>query len=148
MKILLVEDDHFQAEQIRSALEESFSKLSFEKVDSEHEFYSKLGDIERNPPDVIIMDVMLRWTHPSRDMPDPPEEVLAEKHYRAGFRCLKRLAEREATKRIGVILYTVLESGDIDKDLKTLPSNVIYLRKEANYEPFIRGVRRFTSHRH
>ncbi len=147
MKVLLVEDDHFQAEQIRIALEDAFSNIEFEQVDSEYGFYCILDLIEKAPPDVILMDVMMRWTHPSLDMVEPPAEVIEEKHYRAGFRCLKRLAERPQTKRINIILYTVLEPGDIENDLKALPPNVTYLRKEANYDPFIRKVRRFISQR-
>ncbi len=147
MKILLVEDDHLQAEEIRHALSEVIPDTTFERVDSEYGFRCLVDDINAPPPDVVIMDVMLRWTHPSAEMPEQPEDVAAEKHYRAGFRCLKYLGEKRPAWRINVILFTVLEHFDIQNDLETLPANVTYLRKEGNYDPFIRKVRRFAADR-
>ena len=149
MKILLLEDDHFQAEQIRGALAEAFPDVIIDQVDSELGFYDcikRIEDSHAETPDIIILDVMVRLTHPSVDMVAAPEEVIREKHYRAGLRCQRFLASRRATKRIKVILYTVLESDDIASEIKLLPPNVTYLRKEKNYEPFIRKVRRLISY--
>jgi CheY-like chemotaxis protein len=147
MKILVVEDDHFQAEQILDALGVAFPDAICKQLDSEHSFYRLVDTIEDDLPDIILMDVMLRWTHPDVEMPIAPDEVLRDKHYRAGFRCQRLLAEREATRKIKMILYTVLERSDIDKEVRALPPNVTYMRKEANYEPFVRMVRRLISYR-
>lgn len=143
MKIILVEDDHFQAEEIAEALMETFPNVELETIDSEHGFYSKLDGLKENPPDVIIMDVMLRWAHPSGTMPQAPEEVLTEKHYRAGLRCLKLMAEQRVARGAKIILYTVLQPVDIESDIKALPLNVTYLVKESNFNQFIRTIRGF-----
>lgn len=143
MKILLVEDDHFQAEEISEALVEAFPNVELETIDTEHGFYSNLSKIEEAPPDVIIMDVMLRWAHPSSEMPEAPDEVVAGKHYRAGLRCLKRLSERRAARRTRIILYTVLQPIDIKDDVEALPLDVTYIVKESNYNQFIRAIRSF-----
>ncbi|MDQ3802387.1 MAG: hypothetical protein M3416_00805 [Acidobacteriota bacterium] len=143
LKILLVEDDHVQAEEIREDLEEALSNVEYkiEMIDSEQGFYNRLDTIEVDAPDLIIMDVMLRWAHPSPEIA-APAEVIVGKHYRAGFRCLKRLAERQTARRINVILYTVLQKrDDIENEVRALPPNVVYLVKEPNHSPFIRTVR-------
>jgi CheY-like chemotaxis protein len=147
MKILLVEDDHFQVEDICEELEASFPGVEVETLDSENAFYVRLERLEEDTPDVIIMDVMVRWTRPSPDMPPAPPEVDKEMYYRAGFRCIKRLAEHKEAKRINVILYTVLEIGDIRAELDALPMSVTYLAKEAGYSKFIRAIRSFNINR-
>ena len=146
MKILLVEDDHFQTEDICEALRDAFPEVKIETIDSEHDFYGRLDVREEAAPDGIIMDGMLRWAHPSPEMPPAPEEVINEKHYRAGFRCLRRLAEHKEARKINVILYTVLQPVDIKSEieaLNALPMNGTYLVKESNYNAFIREIRGF-----
>lgn len=147
MKIILVEDDHLQADEIQDALEEVFSDLEIKRVESEYDFYNLVDEFEETPPDIIIMDVMVRWAYPSPAMPEAPEDVITGQHYRAGFRCLKRLAERKKARSINVILYTVLEPVDIENDVQALPPNVTYLVKESSYNSIIRKVRSFTANR-
>jgi CheY-like chemotaxis protein len=147
MKILLVEDDQMQAKEFRDALEGAFPNVEIKTIGSEYGFYSILGDLENNPPDIILMDVMLRWAYPSLDIPEAPEEVINEKHYRAGFRCVKRLSEHKALRNLNVILYTVLRPLDIAKNLESLPPNIIHLVKDEDSDIFIRTVRRLTTNR-
>ena len=147
MKLLLVEDDHLQAEEFTETLLESFPGAVVNSIASEYEFYSLLDQIEEDPYDVIIMDVMLRWASTRPEIPEPPPEVISEKHYRAGFRCVKRLAERKKLKNTKVILFTVLQPTDISKDLPSLPPNVIHLVKDDDLKPFISAIRRLTANR-
>jgi DNA-binding NarL/FixJ family response regulator len=147
MKILLVEDDHVQAGEFGDALAEAFPNVQLQTIGSEHSFYSMLDELEKKPPDIIVMDVMLRWARASSEMPEAPEEVINEKHYRAGFRCVKYLSERKMMRNVNIILYTVLQPTDIETDIKSLPSNVTYLVKDEDYNQFIRTIRRLTANR-
>lgn len=141
MKILLVEDDYIQSELICEALEQAFPSDAIELIRTEHEFRSRLAEIEAGPPDIIILDIMLRWTLPSRDMPELPQDVRDEGLYRAGFRCRNLLAERARTRDIPVILYTVMEASDISDDLEDIAPGTVYLRKEADVQSLIELIR-------
>lgn len=144
MRILLVEDDIIQSDLIREALGQEFPGGEVELIKTEHEFRSRLDAIAKRAPDIVIMDVMLRWTDPSPDQPPSPVDVREEGHYRAGFRCRKLLSERELTKDVPVILYTVLDHADISHELQDISmGEVQYLRKESSATPLLRSIRKF-----
>lgn len=151
MYILVVEDDYLQANLICEKLTSEFH-ADVKRISTELEFRLSLNEFEENPPDVIVMDVMLRWTDPSPEIKIPPREVRKEGFYRAGIRCTKILAERDATKHIPVILYTILEHTDLEKQLTDLSTvmDVIHLRKESEDDRLvdsIRGLSRPQRHR-
>jgi DNA-binding NarL/FixJ family response regulator len=142
MHILLVEDDHMQSDFIRQSLLRTFSDVRIEVIDTEHRLRSSIDQIAANPPDVVIMDVILRWTDPAPEMPLPPVDVKVEGHYRAGFRCQKLLAEHPGTKRIPVIFYTILEAGDMKTRIdEWSSSNVHYLAKNSDLSQLIELIR-------
>jgi CheY-like chemotaxis protein len=141
MNILIVEDDYFQATSIRESLEEAFPGVEISLIKTESSFRSGLESITNNPPDVVIMDMMVRWADPSPDPPHIPHEVRAEGFYRAGLRCQKLLEQNEATAKIPIIVYSVLGREDLHEDLRGTPRNVIYLSKGADSKPLIRLIR-------
>lgn len=144
MRILLVEDDIIQSDLICEALGQEFPTGEVELIKTEHEFRSRLHDKGWRAPDIIIMDVMLRWTDPSPEQPPSPADVREEGHYRAGFRCRKLLSEHRRTKDVPVILYTVLDHADISHELQDITiGEVQYLRKESSAVPLMRSVRKF-----
>lgn len=142
MNIILVEDDHLQAEWAKSILEKAFGSVLIKRISTESEFYANLETFENSPPDLFVIDVMLRWTDPRPNMQPPPEEVVKDGFYRAGLRCERKLSEREKTRSIPVILYTVLEDIDLHPELGTLPHHVTYLRKDSDPTPLINQIRR------
>jgi CheY-like chemotaxis protein len=146
MKILIVEDDHLQADWIHQSLANKFPRAEIERISTELEFRSRVdnGNLAENPPDVIIMDVMLRWTDPGPDLKPPPSDVREEGFFNAGLRCERLLAQEERTSHIPVILYTVLERTDLKQDPEKLRRNVHYLPKESNPEPLIQLIRDLT----
>jgi hypothetical protein len=98
------------------------------------------------------MDVMLRWTYPSENMPDWPEDVEKEGFYTAGFRCEELLSSKDELKNIPLIFYTVLERADLKERYEFLPGSPslltktgraylqkprAYLRKSLESEPLI-----------
>ena len=142
MRILVVEDDHLQREWIRQKLQEEFN-AQIDMISTEGDFRSRLEEIAKNPPDVIIMDIMLRWTDPRPDMQPQPDDVKREGFFRAGLRCQRLLALDERTKNIPVILYTVLTNNDVGDETKKLRRNVIHVSKDSDIRPLFKRIREF-----
>ena len=99
-------------------------------------------------PDLILMDVMLRWTDPvpPEEMPPEPAEVEEEGYYRAGIRCVRRLRKQEQTDpRIPILLFTILSDHDLSQDLLELNQDryfhVAYLQKTAPVVDLIRKIK-------
>lgn len=136
MYILIVEDDEPQFNLVKSGLEKlrSFSNARIERIATEFDFQKKIEKIAIEKPDIIIMDVMLKWTFPSRVMPPSPGDM-----DRAGIRCEKLLSENEETKNIPVILYTVLSKDDLNNELPKR-TNVKYLDKDFNANTIAKEV--------
>lgn len=134
MKILIVEDDHLQADWIRSGLaDKKVIGAKVEIIKTESEFQSRFEEIAINPPHVIVIDVMLRWCDPSRNMPTPPPQVKQHGFYRAGFRCQRKLESDERTKHIPIIFYTVLTGENLKPDLP-LSANISLLMKDSEIQ--------------
>jgi len=144
MKILLVEDDYLQTDWVYSDLIREFPDAEIEKLSTESEFYSRLDGIAGASPDVILMDIMMRWAHPSPNIPPAPEEVKKDGFYRAGLRCIRLLSKSARTSRIPVILYTMLERADLEEPLRKLPANVTYMQKESDLTPLFQRIRAVT----
>jgi CheY-like chemotaxis protein len=145
MYVLFIEDDHLQSEWVSASLEAAFGAVRFERIPTEEEFYSGIPQFTSDPPDVIIIDIMLRWANPSRNMSRPPQKVLNGGYYRAGLRCQEELAKLEQTRNIPVILYTVLERIDLEPDIDDLTERVTYLRKDSDSNALINRIREVTS---
>ena len=139
MKILVVEDDYVQSQWILMNLKKTFGSQP-QWIETESQFRDNVKKIAANPPDVVIMDVMLSWTEASENMTPRPPEVRQEGMYRAGLRCQEILSNLDETKNVPVILYTVQNLQDLERDLKDMPPNVLFLPKEANIDPLIERI--------
>jgi DNA-binding NarL/FixJ family response regulator len=144
MYIVLVEDDHLQSEWVTSCLTAAFHGAIVEPISTESAFYAWLDALTDILPDVFVIDVMLRWTDPSPNMQEPPQEVKDNGFYRAGLRCKDKIMKHENTRDIPVILYTVLEELDLEGALQITPPNVRYLRKDSEADPLIELIREVT----
>lgn len=140
MKIVIVEDDPLQMEWVDGEIKKSFPNSVIERINTEYEFESRLSDFVKNPPNIFVIDMLLRWTNPSRNMPPQPEEVEKDGFFRAGLRCAQKLVKRDNTKNVPIIIYTVLEKDDIALDLKKIQS-ARYLRKDGGAEKLIKEIR-------
>jgi len=129
MYILVVDDDYLQADWVVGRLKRFFPNSKIEVMETEQEFRSRLGELSNHPPDVIIMDVMLRWTSPSAEMPNWPKDVEKEGFYSAGFRCEKLLSGNDRLKHVPLIFYTVLERADLEREYEFVPGSKMYLQK-------------------
>ncbi len=141
MDIILVEDDHNQAEWMIQALKKRLPKANLRLIKTEHDFMDAIDEFEREPPAVIVLDIMLRWADAAPLMPEPPEEVVRNKHYRAGIRCVRELQGRKAAKNIPIVLYTILDRRDIRWELDEFGDGpLFYIPKGADLTPFLDGV--------
>ncbi|MBW8878961.1 MAG: response regulator transcription factor [Acidobacteria bacterium] len=137
MKIVIVEDDYLQAEWLQGILKEHFPHSRLQQIPTELEFRNEVETLRKEPPDLVLLDVMLRWTDPVPDMVPAPEDVRVNGFFRAGFRCEKLLRQFPETENVPVILYTVLEEEDFVKndfgiDLQKLPPNTLYVSKDSD----------------
>jgi CheY-like chemotaxis protein len=137
MKILLVEDDRVQAQTVRKRLEEEIQGAVITVLKTEKQFREHFEEITNQPPDVICLDVMMRWTDtddPNLNAGNIPPDVMDEKGgrwRRAGIRCARLLSRNARTRNIPVILYTILEDGDLEDELIEL-GNVTHLAKDSD----------------
>ena len=142
--ILVVEDDHLQEGPLVDEINDAFPDGRVRSIYTEREFREELTGLHREAPDLVIMDVMLRWADPRPNSPDPPEEVACDGFYRAGLRCAELIAGDDELRTIPVILYTILEKDDLEREGKRLPANVTYIRKSADLDALMRKVHEFT----
>ena len=115
-KILIVEDDPHYVNDLRDSLDEFASDIAV--ISTEAAFRAAYEAIASNPPELIVMDIMLRWTDPSEQMSSPSNK--SDSFHRAGLRCLKMLRDDPRTQNVQVILYSVLEESDVARDMRAM----------------------------
>ena len=138
MRIVLVEDDHLQTDHVSTELKRLLG-ADVHCIRTEQEFREQLDDIAARPPDVLVIDVMLRWADPSPGVEEPPPDVREGGFQKAGLRCQKFLATRPQTAKLPVILYSVLEGGDLRGSVND--AGVAYVTKDANVENLVGAIR-------
>lgn len=144
MNVIVVEDDYMQFDWINMNLKESFG-VEPRRFRTEKEFYDALDELTENPPDVIVMDVMLPWDAHWKEDGVKPDEVRQEGEYRAGFRCQALLAQHEKTRAVPLILYTVQTREDLSGDLKGLPQKTaMFLPKQGDIGPLVEKIEKLT----
>lgn len=137
MYFLIVEDDKSQYSDIEGAITQIQSvpnlQKRIERFATELEFIDNFESIAMDKPDVIILDIMLRWTDPAPDMKLPPPDIAEKGFFRAGVRCERRLAADPRTSDIPIIVYSMLEKEDLKGEIPDRPE-VSYLEKDFSVE--------------
>jgi CheY-like chemotaxis protein len=131
--ILILEDNPTASEWLESAIQRYLADLNprTEVLETEAEFVHgwvrEFDQGGKRRPDLIVIDIMLRWTDPAPDQPPRPPEVIEGGFTKAGLRCLDLIRHHRALSQSRVILFTVLSQ----EDLKGLgkPGDVEVLRK-------------------
>lgn len=139
--IVIVEDDHLQEGPLEEYLTGAVKDADIETIYTELEFRKRLPALRERVPDLVVMDVMLRWTFPSPHALPPPQDVAAGGYYRAGLRCARLLADDPQLSGVPVVLYTILERSDLERDGEALPGNSTYVGKNAALEVLSRKAR-------
>jgi CheY-like chemotaxis protein len=143
--IVVVEDDHLQEAPILEDFEEAFPGAKIETICTESEFRDRLPHFRSDRPDILVIDVMLRWSDPQPNSPRPPQDVAEEGYYRAGLRCAQLVSQDQELRSIPVVLYTILERDEIRREGHPLGDNVFYVRKGVDVDSLIRLVQRLVS---
>jgi CheY-like chemotaxis protein len=143
IRIILVEDDYLQVELMIKSLRQAFveAQVEVEVIKTELGFREQFEEIQRQPPDAFIIDVMLRWTSPSPGLKMAPPEVTGQTP--PGFRCQELLATNDATRDVPVLLYSAFHSSNWESKVRALPPHVSYLSKD-DLDPLLDTIRKFT----
>jgi CheY-like chemotaxis protein len=135
LRVLLLEDDAQQRRDLEHLLEHEFH-AKVESRATESEFRDAFEKIAANPPDLAVLDVMVRWTNPTRESISLPDE--AQKPETAGLRCAQMLRESERTKDVKVILYSVLPKEHLGE--RNIPAGVDAVVKETDFEDLLSKI--------
>jgi hypothetical protein len=138
---VVVEDDHLQEGPLADHLTGMFPDAFVETLTTEEQFRAHLPRMRAAVPDLVLMDVMLRWASPRPEMPIPPEDVVAGGYYRAGLRCARLMLGESGLQQVPVVLYTILERNDLERDGQTLPPNATYVGKNSEPDVLSRHIR-------
>lgn len=139
MKIIVVEDDFLELEFLTSHLSHHFPGVDIAAFETESAFRKAMKMIRENPPQVVIIDIMLRWT----DLPQ--DELVPGDHFgggyqRAGIRCQELLSSFTETAGVPIIFYSVLERADVFSDGR-LPPNTLFSTKSGQLFDLTKKVR-------
>jgi CheY-like chemotaxis protein len=134
--VLLVEDDPMQADLLIESLATQL-QVETDVISTELEFQSRFEEIAKDPPRVVVMDVMLRWADPQPETPPPPR---AQTFHRGGVRCLRMLQQDERTKSIPAIVFTILEERDLLQDMRDMAVTAEYIPKSIHGEAIVKRI--------
>jgi CheY-like chemotaxis protein len=124
LRVLLVEDDTDQVEDITLALDKAFGNVVVEIITTESAFRESIDRSLEKCPDVIVIDVMVQGS--AEDEPELP--VTEPVFHKAGFRCETLLRSRG--NRTPVILYSVLDRSRLEESLAGVSPQTTYVMKE------------------
>jgi hypothetical protein len=119
-RILVLEDDSRMSDWLEASIHRELADLDpvIEIVETEAEFVLEWLPSFRQSlkaqPQVIVIDVMLRWTDPAPDQPPRPAEVIEGGFMRAGLRCFKLIRSSVALARTKVIFFSSLTEEDLE----------------------------------
>lgn len=138
LRFLLVEDNWQHADIVKEWLEDQFSGSVVRKMRTAKEFHDAFEEIVLDPPDVIILDVMVQYT--DADDEDLRDEIADEQDmFTAGARCYDKLASRDLAGR--AIVYSVIREEDLRKQhLDYLLS--AYVQKRPDKENLLGAIKR------
>jgi DNA-binding NarL/FixJ family response regulator len=106
--ILVIEDDRIQADELRTRLEQN-PGVRVHLISTELEFRKHIDDPETAGYALAVVDMMLRWTDPAKDMEMPDPETLKDGFYSAGLRCCRKLRDRG----VKCVIFTALDPARI-----------------------------------
>jgi CheY-like chemotaxis protein len=132
--IWLIEDDTFQAHALRDALHAHFESLHIHLF---HEGSAASEAIESplSPmPDVIITDLLLPWSTPTRDRMTPLGD------WDSGLRLIQEIRKNPRLQNVPIILWSVTEQKHFVEELPT-QSVIVVNKARGDNETMIRAIR-------
>jgi CheY-like chemotaxis protein len=139
ISILMIEDNFTTGQPLLDRIEVVFGKQRWLK--SESDFRLAFDELTSKPPQVAVIDVMLKWDIPRREEEKRRQPADAQPMHEAGLRCARMLLTNPATQRIAIILYSNIDREDLSEHVKRLPGNVSYLQKVPDPDTLIDAIR-------
>ncbi len=137
---LVIEDDFVYTHSIITELKTEFNNVDILLVETEKDFYERFKEIEQFNPDIIILDVMIRWNN-REAIGEQPSDDLASDFFRAGFRCLELISNSNKLFDVPVVLHTVLDWHALITEVGNLPKHVVYLNKNSLLDKLLMTIR-------
>lgn len=138
MNILIVEDDAAQASWVLRSLADILVGITVKTISTESEFRREFERIAIDCPQIVIMDVMLRWADPSPNIVLPPADVTREGMFKAGLRCARMLTQDRRTRGGFILMHSVLDRRDILEELRGMGPNILFLQKGIDHDSLAR----------
>jgi hypothetical protein len=132
-KVLIIEDDSIQARRLEELIQRYYPGVAVDKISTELEFHRRLPEMTNSEYNVALVDMMLRWTDPSREMEKPPSEIVEEGYFVGGLRCRRKLLE----KNIPSIIFTIHNAESFSQ---LQEKGIEFLQKGPSYEPVLRKL--------
>ena len=92
------------------------------RISTESEFRNRFEEIASNPPNVAVLDVMLRWSDLGPSVQERPDDVREEGHFRAGLRCQRMITSDPRTTGTRVVIIRFFRRATSAKNWKALAS--------------------------
>ncbi len=126
----LVEDDPNMVSELVHTFENELG-LIVSTLTTEEEFRKSYQTLAAtNPPAVVVLDVMFRWTKISSRPSLPPIEC--RDYQRAGLRCKELLMSFPPTATVPLVFYSFLDSRDIESS-----AGVFFSTKRSGHRDLI-----------
>lgn len=147
MKILVVEDDPIQSEELCDILSDAFAAPEIVYCSSENQFIRDIPSYRASPPDIAIVDLMIAYytLDELEEFKTAPDELKGDRaHFqRAGMRCWRAFQAHPETSPIPVIIHSVVELHRVMQLFDSPPLNLHFLDKaqsETKLLPLIRSL--------
>lgn len=138
LNIVLIDGDPLQRGAIIDYLAER-RQVEVTEIDTEHGFREALPGLIEQPPDMFIMELLMRWADPIPGAPPVPEDVREGGHFRAGQRIVRLLVESPIS-HVPVIVSSVLDGEDVmNGGMESLAQHphCIYIKKVMGMEQLV-----------
>lgn len=128
LSVLVVEDDHLDAEGIIEALRAALPGVRTMRIASEWEFQSRFQEIVDFSPDLVTLDIMLPWCHPNEveDAPPPRGEVR-----QAGIRLWETIRDDPGTQETQVMVCSHVDHQTVKAYLDPVPARVHFPQEKS-----------------
>lgn len=136
MKVVLIEDDQLQAGWTRDALSDAFEDLEIRHFATSSGFVAALPELAVSGFDVLISDMLVRWTTLDSDSTRAPD---GWRYFEAGVQHVNAMRQTEGLRNVPAILWTVMSSSAISND--HIPPLTIFLTKNDDVRQLIRAIR-------
>jgi len=125
MRILIFDDDIEFRQSVGDLIRGTFQNVLVENLDTVKPFYEDFEGFADDPPDFIVLDMMIPWTKDDPTGGMAPRDFNA---YNSGHAVLKLLSDDERTCGIPILICTAL-SEDRARLGQKFPPHVEYLGK-------------------